>query len=251
MNRRHLLLAGFVALPAAALPWPIAAQRPATGRRRANRGLDARRRHGGGLTASSVRTRIVTRTFTSTAPVTIPAGAPGTSTGLASPYPSTILVRGLPQGRIRKVRVTLMGLTHSSPDDLDVMVVAPGNVGVVVLSDIGGTTDVNGITVTFDQDAPARVPEPLTSGTFQPLNNRRADDSESLLPPAPQSVTGHSLTRFSNRNPNGVWRLFVANDGTDDSGSLAGWALQIRAKVRVPHQHRRRGARRRGQGAGR
>jgi subtilisin-like proprotein convertase family protein len=235
MNRRTLLLTGLVLLPAAALPGSADAQ-PRT-RRRQQAGPKPAARQGGRLTASHVRTRIVTRTFTSNVPMTIP-GTTVPIPGPASVYPSSIQVRGLTHGRIVKVRATLIGLSHTSPDNLDIMLVAPGNVGVVLMSDAGGGTDATNLTVIFDQDAPGRLPDPLVSGAFQPLNNPFSPDD--FPAPAPQGVTGHSLTRFNNRNPNGTWQLFVFDDFVGDSGSLAGWSLTIQARVRVPHRHRRR-----------
>ena len=232
MNRRTLVLAGLAALPAASLGLPASAQRRPTRRR-----PGARRRQRGGLTASHVQTRIVTRTFTSRVPLTIPAGAPTEDQGPASPFPSTLQVRGLTAGRILKVRVTLIGLSHTSPADIDAMLVSPGNRGVILMSDVGDNDEVVGITLVFDQDAPGRLTEPLTSGTFQPVNED--DETDPFPAPAPVGVTGHSLTIFNNTNPNGTWKLFVVDDIKFDTGSLGGWSLTIRAKVRVPHRRRR------------
>lgn len=239
MNRRALILAGLAALPASALTWPASAQRRPTRRRPA-----ARRRQTGGLTASHLRTRIITRTFTSTVPLTIPMGAPGVTQGPARPFPSTLGVSGLKRGRILKVRVALLGLSHADPSDLDIMLVAPGNtVGVILMSDANTNNDVSGITLVFDQDATVRLPDVPVSGTFQPANLDEALDP--FPAPAPSGVTGHSLTRFNNRDPNGIWRLYVVDDTGSDSGVLGGWSLTIRAKIQVPHRHRpRRRARR-------
>ncbi len=48
-------------------------------------------------------------TLTNATPIVIPAGAPGMTTGPASPYPSTINVAGL-GGTVTRVTVTLNGL---------------------------------------------------------------------------------------------------------------------------------------------
>jgi hypothetical protein len=223
MNRRALILAGFVTLPAAVLSQSTGAQR-----------WRAPRRRQGGLTASRVRTRVVTRTFTSVVSITIP----NTPAAPASPYPSTIQVGGFNQGRILKVQATLIGLSHTRPLNLDILLVGPGNKGVILMSDVGEFEPITGITLTFDQDAPGVPIAPLTSGVFQPLNDGSPLDG--FPAPAP-SVTGHSLTVFNNRNPNGAWKLFVFEDfGGSDGGSLGGWALRIRARERVPRQRRQR-----------
>jgi subtilisin-like proprotein convertase family protein len=238
MNRRIVLLAG-PALLAATLLSPMNAQgRPAAQRRPASEARPGRRQQGGGPTASHVRTRVVTRTFQSNLPLTIPGVGAGSGNGdPASTYPSTIQVGGFRQGRMLKVRVSLIGFSHTVPGDVDVLLVAPGNVGVILMSDAPtGLTAVTGINLTFDQDAPHRLPAPLVSGTFQPLNN--GENIDRFPPPAPEGVSGHSLTAFTNRNPNGPWQLFIVDDRETDTGSLAGWSLTIRARVRVPHRHR-------------
>ncbi len=75
-------------------------------------------------------------TLTNATPIVIPAGAPGMTTGPASPYPSTINVAGL-GGTVTRVTVTLNGLRHTFPDDLDILLVGPGG-SVILMSDAGG-----------------------------------------------------------------------------------------------------------------
>ena len=241
MHRRSVILAGLAALPTSARLVPALAASPGAAR------SVGRRPHHPGIRANAARFRIVTRTFTSNASITIPAGAPTTDEGAATPYPSTIQVGGLSQGRILGVRVALLGLTHTSPNELDIMLVGPGNIGVILLSDAVDDDNVSNITLVFDQAAPSTPLEPLSSGTFQPKNGGAAFDPFPL--PAPAGVSGHSLTAFTNRNPNGAWRLFIVDDGPNDTGSLNGWSLTIRARVRVPHRRRQPAARRTGRRA--
>ena len=245
MNRRALILAGLAALPSSALLVPVSAKPRQTARRRQASGAKPRaRRRSGGLTASQVQTRIVTRTFTSNVPFTIPAAGTGSgSTGSpATPYPSTLQVSGFSQGRIQKVTATLLSLSNTYPSDIDAMLVSPGNAGVILMSDVGGSNNAVGVTLVFDQDAPGVILDPLTSGTFQPLNDDQALDPFPV--PAPVGVSGHSLTLFNNTNPNGTWLLYISDSASADVGTLGGWSLTIRALVRVPHRHRRRAAQR-------
>ncbi|PYI89102.1 MAG: hypothetical protein DME26_02015, partial [Verrucomicrobia bacterium] len=51
--------------------------------------------------------------------------------GIGSPYPSQISVAGLPSNP-SKVSVTLKGISHTYPDDLDVLLVGPGGQKVLL-----------------------------------------------------------------------------------------------------------------------
>ena len=160
---------------------------------------------------------------TNSSSITIAAAS---STG--TPYPSTINVTNL-AGRISKIAVTVLGLSHSWPDDLDVLLVGPEGQQVLLLSDAGGPLDVANLNLTFDSSAAAQLPDegPLTTGTWRPTNF----ETDGPLPaPAPAGTTGESLSAaFSGTLPNGNWALFVADDyGSEDGGMiLQGWNLQL------------------------
>src|SRR5262249_33641318 len=84
-------------------------------------------------------------------PIIIPAGLPIDGTG--KPYPSIIPVSGI-NGFVTGVRPTLVGFTHGSPQDVDLLLVSPDNkTGVVLMAHAGGITPVNGIRLTYDQSA--------------------------------------------------------------------------------------------------
>ena len=71
----------------------------------------------------------VTQTFTSSEPMTVPNGAPGTTLGPASPYPSAITVAGFPNGVITDVDLLLLDVTHQIAEDLDILLSAPDGTG--------------------------------------------------------------------------------------------------------------------------
>lgn len=143
-----------------------------------------------------------------------------------SPYPSSIGVSGL-AGTISKVTVKLNNITHTFPDDVDVLLVGPTGANAIIMSDAGGGTDATNVTLVFDDAAPSPLPDlsALTSGTFQPTNYAPAD---TFPAPAPVPSGGSALSVFNGTNPNGVWRLFVRDDQLGDVGSFAGgWCLTI------------------------
>ncbi|HMP84148.1 MAG TPA: S8 family serine peptidase, partial [Verrucomicrobiota bacterium] len=77
---------------------------------------------------------VTTHSRTNSAPISIPATG---SSGPASPFPSTISVNGV-TGTVSKVTVTLRSLSHTFPDDLDILLVGPGGQKTLLMSDCGG-----------------------------------------------------------------------------------------------------------------
>jgi len=148
--------------------------------------------------------------------------------GRAWPYPSTITVRNLP-GAIAKATVTLHGLSHSYPEDLDILLVAPDGRHALLMSDAGGSNAVSGLTLTFDDAATSPIPQagPLRSGTFRPANYAVWPDA--FPPSAPVGPYSASLSRFGESNPNGNWSLYVFDGFSfEDGGAIAdGWSLSL------------------------
>uniref|UniRef100_UPI00260FD3EF tandem-95 repeat protein n=1 Tax=uncultured Azohydromonas sp. TaxID=487342 RepID=UPI00260FD3EF len=89
--------------------------------------------------------------------------------GAVTPFPSVVTVSGY-AGLITNVNVTLSSITHTYPDDLDILLVGPQGQSVLLMSDAGGSGDVNGITLTFDDAAAAGLSDSgqLVSGRFKP-----------------------------------------------------------------------------------
>jgi subtilisin-like proprotein convertase family protein len=163
-------------------------------------------------------------TITNATPIVIPSGAPGTTTGPASPYPSTINVAGL-GGTVTKVTVTLNGLSHTFPDDLDILLVGPGGQSVILMSDAGGALDVTNVNLTFD-DTGAMLPDgaQIISGFFKPTNFGAGD---TFPAPAPAGPYGATLSVLNGTAPNGTYSLYVFDDLGGDVGSLLGFTLRI------------------------
>jgi hypothetical protein len=99
-----------------------------------------------------------TLVFTNAAPII------GPDFGVAAPYPSSIEISGL-TGTVVAVTATLRGLSHSSPDDLDVLLAGPAGQRVLLMSDAGGITPVTDLTVTISDAAAAIC---LTRGRWLP-----------------------------------------------------------------------------------
>jgi subtilisin family serine protease len=148
--------------------------------------------------------------------------------GAGNPYPSIITVSGLGSS-INSLQVTLTDLSHTWPDDIDVLLVGPTGLKALLMSDVGGGDNINGITLTFDPEAIAFLPDigPLSSGTYKPTN---FDTLDLFDLPAPSELYDTDLSIFNNTNPNGAWSLYLMDDEGLDSGSLGGgWSLTIDA----------------------
>ncbi|HEY7281678.1 MAG TPA: Ig-like domain repeat protein [Actinomycetota bacterium] len=146
----------------------------------------------------------------------------------ATPYPSRVFVSSLP-GTVTDVNLTLKGVNHASPDDIDAMLVGPTGANLIVLSDAGGSTAVSNFTVTFDDAAAAPLPDTGGWGTSpaaaQPTNYAPAD---SFPTPAPSPSGATTLGTFDTTDPNGTWELFVIDDSLGTGGSIAnGWCLDF------------------------
>jgi len=144
---------------------------------------------------------------------------------LPSSYPSPIMVTGL--GSITDVNVTLHDVTSTFPDDMDVLLVAPGGQQSTLISDAGGTTDVAGVDITLDDEAAALLSDsdPLATAAYKPANYPLAADPYPA--PAPASTGGFALSVFDGGSPNGVWALYAVDDSPMDTTSIGGWSLDI------------------------
>jgi subtilisin-like proprotein convertase family protein len=165
-------------------------------------------------------------TFWNPAPITINDAAP------ATPYPSDITVSGLTD-TVAKVTVTLTGITHAFPGDVDILLVGPNGHGMVLLSEAGGSVPITDVAVTLDDDATQAVPQPIVDGTYWPFNlGAVLDTFPPPAPPPPWSYYGTELAFFKGIDPNGTWSLFVVDDALGDAGAISdGWSITITTAV--------------------
>lgn len=163
--------------------------------------------------------------------LTIPAGAPGTTSGPSSAYPAGIVQIGVPVDLDQyKVRIDLLGVTHSDPRDLDVLVVGPRGQEVLLMSDAAGSgPGMTNVNLSFDDDAAAGILQFTnpTAGVFRPTDF----EPDAMPAPAPAGPYATSLSAFRGTNPLGSWALYVADDAAGDVGSLSGWCLNFAPSI--------------------
>jgi len=178
---------------------------------------------------------LATTSFTNATTINLPAGQPGTTSGPAAPYPSQVTVAGIVDP-VFDVTVRLNGLSHSFPDDVDLLLVAPNGDKIVLMSDVGGSVGITGVTLTLVDDAATPMPDggTLATGSYRPSDVGAGDAFVAPAPPGPhgEPAPAGSATLGSvvgGDNVNGVWSLYVVDDETIDVGSISGgWTLGIR-----------------------
>jgi subtilisin-like proprotein convertase family protein len=172
-----------------------------------------------------------TFSFANTNAITInDSGTPPTTADL---YPPTISVTGLDGQSISHLTVTLSGLTHTFPSDLDILLAGPNGQVSMLMSEVGGNTrfPVSNLTLTLDDSAASSLPidSMLVSGTFQPTRQFPTLSFDFPSPaPAGSSSAPAALSIFNGTNPNGTWSLFVVDESSPDSGTISmGWSMDV------------------------
>jgi len=149
------------------------------------------------------------------------------SVGIAGTFPSVLTVSNT-IGSIANVSVTLSNLTHTFPDDLDILLVSPAGDAVLLMSDACGNVDLDNVSLTFSDDAETTLPD---GGFPNPLTVR---PTNYLIPdvfpfPAPSGPYAGVLSAFNGREADGDWLLFIIDDQPGDGGTLyGGWSLTIK-----------------------
>jgi subtilisin-like proprotein convertase family protein len=162
------------------------------------------------------------------ADVLIPGGAAGES----SKYPQTKRIDGV-DGLITDVDVAVDDIYHERAADLDLVLVGPRGQNVLLMSDACGTGRVKRLSVDFDDEAANVMPASnCERGSYKPTNYGFGD---SLPAPAPAGPYGTALSTFDNTDPNGEWKLYVADDEADKRGFITQpWKLDIKTRPRSP-----------------
>jgi subtilisin-like proprotein convertase family protein len=179
--------------------------------------------------------------------VTDRAGVPPIPPGVATLYPSPIVVSGL-VGTVSDVNVTLLNVTAARPRDLDLLLVGPTGASFVIMADAGELCPIAGVNITLDDGAANALPNPLngcppdapiSTGSWRPANYPGTNDPETYPAPAPAGPynlpapagVATFATVFNGSNPNGTWNLYVVDDsqGGTVASFAGGWSIDITA----------------------
>lgn len=150
----------------------------------------------------------------------------------ASPYPSSINVSGM-TGVLSSLKVTFNDFSHGRPSDVQVLLVSPNGKAMIILGGAGGSTPAANATFTLDDSAATSITT-ITNGTFRPT----ISTSGSFVypaPPQPYTGTANLNNSFSGYSPNGPWSLYVEDNVSGQTGTIAGgWSLDITTVPYVP-----------------
>jgi len=129
-------------------------------------------------------------------------------TAAALPFPSSLVTSNL-LGTIERVTVTLNGVIHNYPDDVNVALknAASGKV-IQLMSDVGDRFALNGVNLTFADAAAGSLPDSsaISDGTYKPTDvvDTAGDVGGTDLYPGllPTPSFGVNLGVFNGDNPN-------------------------------------------------
>lgn len=178
------------------------------------------------------RVKLVTKTFTNPATLSINAGIRIEPI----PYPSRINVPGFARGNVRRVQVTLHGLTHQAPSDVYLMLMAPNGQHTLLLGAVGGRDPVADLEIILSDNAsmplPEIVPPAWESGVYRPANYGDPQLFPMLARFGP--VGRADLSVFNGVAANGVWKLYARDvNNYFWFGEISrGWSLRITARVK-------------------
>jgi uncharacterized delta-60 repeat protein len=154
---------------------------------------------------------------------------------------SNVGVSGTPPGSVLEgISITLTGLTHTSVDDLDFLLVGPFGAGDLAFMSDAGSGAVSNATFTISDVGSGPIPGTpgALSGTYLPTDLSLFEDWSNwgLSNPNPMNhpgSVGFSTfassfgNNFGGSGADGTYTLYVHDDTTGNTGTLASWSLTV------------------------
>jgi hypothetical protein len=142
----------------------------------------------------------------------------------ASPYPSSLAVSNI-VGRIQTFTASLNGFSHTYPYDVGALLNGPDALQIV-LFDYPTDTAVSNRNYTFTDNSNILFPwsGSSPSGSYRPTLLWGVSFAED-----PEDEPAYTMSEFNGLNPNGIWRLYVEDFNSSDSGSISSWSLHFKS----------------------
>ncbi|HEY1039004.1 MAG TPA: choice-of-anchor J domain-containing protein [Bacteroidia bacterium] len=118
---------------------------------------------------------------------------------------------------IQVKRLTIDGITHTWPDDIELTLFAPNGDSLLLAADIGAD-NVDYPTVTFTDTA---------------LTNIIVFDEDAIVSGYYHTQDSAGFAKFNGQDPNGVWRLRIVDDAGADVGTFNSWTLEFDNNVGI------------------
>jgi hypothetical protein len=159
---------------------------------------------------------LLTASFPSAGPVTL-------GDGPSSPYEIPIAVSGV-TGLLTSLSIFLESFNHSSPDDIDILLVSPSGEAMVLQSDAGPAVNPNTVNYGLRDYGPP-ITTTLLGGFYNPTSRGPADVFPAPAPAGPHAEavpegTATLSSAFGGTNPVGTWRLYMWDDEAGGTGSV-------------------------------
>ena len=161
---------------------------------------------------------------------------------IGTPYPSTINVSGLSSAG-GLCSVELNGITHTFPDDIDILLVGPGtSQNAIIMSDVGGGTAVDRRQPHADRLGGAPDPDAARrSGTFKPTNVGAGDafaGAARLRPAARRSPCSTGPTRTATGISTSSTTRAAILGPSPAAGASTSWSRGCTSNAAVQRQQR-------------
>jgi large repetitive protein len=169
------------------------------------------------LNMGPVCTNVTPFTVSGGSNITIP-----TIVGNANPFPSALNVTLTGSCNYVVESVTVNGILHAWPNDIDMWLVSPTGQAVVLMSDCGSSVDfLAGTNLTYKMGAPLMTGVTPTTGTYAPTN---IDVTTDAGVPAGATTNLSTLTGTP-AQMSGNWGLYIRDDFSGNGGSVQNWSI--------------------------
>ena len=139
--------------------------------------------------------------------------------------------------RVKTLSITLTGLSHTFPDDLDFLFVGPDGTNLAFWSDAGGGTAISNQNYTIRDSASLVLPDSggIATGTYRPADYGAVETNSNwagvppglvINHPAPNGAATLDASFGGKWIDNTTWTLFVRDDASPDSGTLNDFGIQ-------------------------
>lgn len=148
--------------------------------------------------------------------------------GQASPYPSEIIVSNT-KGEITDLKIKINGFSHTWPEDVDILLESPGGHRIVLMSDVGGSTDAINANLQF-QAFGSSMSGNVVSGTYAATD--QTIGGADVWP----GISGSSFVNLYflyGTSANGTWKLYVVDDTGGDQGTIQSWCIEVKTNCPI------------------